>query len=64
MSRPWRIEFSGALYHILSRGSEQGDLFGLSYSSVSKRAGIVRRKLREEKTFKDEVDRLNALTKM
>jgi 3-dehydroquinate dehydratase len=46
MSRPWRIEFSGALYHILSRGNEEGDLFGLSCSSVSKRAGIVRKRLR------------------
>jgi hypothetical protein len=27
MSRPWRIEFSRALYHVLSRGNEQGDLF-------------------------------------
>ena len=40
------------------------ELFGLSYSSVSKRAGIVRKRLREEKTFKDEFDRLNALIKM
>jgi len=40
------------------------ELFGLSYSSVSKRAGIVRKKLREEKTFKDEFDGLNALIKM
>jgi hypothetical protein len=61
MSRPWRIELSGALYHVLSRGNEQGDLFGLSYSSVSKPAGIVRKRLCEEKTFKDEFDRFNAL---
>ena len=27
MSRPWRIEFRGALYHVLSRGNEQGDVF-------------------------------------
>ena len=27
MSRPWRIEFQGALYHVLSRGNEQGDIF-------------------------------------
>ena len=40
------------------------ELFGLSYSSVSKRAGIVRKRLREEKTFKDDFDRLNALIKM
>jgi hypothetical protein len=63
MSRPWRIEFSGTLYHVLSRGNEQGNLFGLSYSSVSKRAGIVRKRLRDDKIFKDEFDRLNALIK-
>ena len=40
------------------------ELFGLSYSSVSKRAGIVRKSLREKKTFKDEVDRLNTLIEM
>ena len=28
MSRPWRIEFKGALYHVLSRGNEQKDIFG------------------------------------
>ena len=27
MSRPWRIEFEGALYHVLSRGNEQRDIF-------------------------------------
>lgn len=63
MSRPWRIEFSGALYHVLSRGNEQGNLFGLSCSSVSKRAGIVRKRLRDDKILKDEFDRLNALIK-
>ena len=36
----------------------------VSYSSVCKRAGIVRKRLREGKTFKDEFDRLNALIKM
>jgi putative transposase len=24
---PWRIEYSGALYHVLSRGNEQGNAF-------------------------------------
>ena len=43
---------------------EIGELFGLSYSSVSKRAGIVSKRLREEKTFQDEFDRLNALIEM
>ena len=27
MSRPWRIEFDGALYHVLSRGNEQQNIF-------------------------------------
>jgi len=26
MSRPLRIEFSGALYHVMSRGNERGDI--------------------------------------
>jgi REP element-mobilizing transposase RayT len=27
MSRPWRIEYEGALYHLLSRGNEGEDIF-------------------------------------
>lgn len=27
MARPWRIEFEGALYHILSRGNQEQDIF-------------------------------------
>jgi len=27
MSRPWRIEYEGALYHLLSRGKQHGDIF-------------------------------------
>ena len=27
MSRPWRIEFEGALYHVLSRRNERRDIF-------------------------------------
>jgi len=27
MARPWRIEFAGALYHILSRGNQRQDIF-------------------------------------
>jgi len=26
MARPWRIEFEGALYHILSRGNQRQDM--------------------------------------
>jgi REP element-mobilizing transposase RayT len=27
MARPWRIEYAGALYHVLSRGNQQQDIF-------------------------------------
>ena len=27
MARAWRIEYDGALYHVLSRGNEQQDIF-------------------------------------
>ena len=27
MSRAWRIEYEGALYHLLSRGNERRDIF-------------------------------------
>jgi len=27
MARPWRIEFEGALYHILSLGNQRQDIF-------------------------------------
>ncbi len=27
MARPWRIEYEGALYHVLSRGNQQQDIF-------------------------------------
>jgi putative transposase len=27
MSRPWRIEYEGALCHLLSRGNESSDIF-------------------------------------
>jgi hypothetical protein len=26
MSRPWRIEYEGALYHLLSRGNGRSDI--------------------------------------
>ncbi len=40
------------------------ELFGLSYSSVSRRVGIFREKLRVDKTFKKEYDEISALIKM
>ncbi len=39
-------------------------LFGLTYSLVSRRVGIVRKQLREDKLVKDKFDRANALIKM
>ena len=27
MARAWRIEYEGALYHVLSRGNERRDIF-------------------------------------
>jgi hypothetical protein len=46
------------------RGNEQGELFGLFYSSLNKRVSIVSKRLVEEKKFKDEFDRLNAIIEM
>jgi putative transposase len=28
MARAWRIEYKGALYHVLSRGNQRGDIVG------------------------------------
>ncbi len=35
MARPWRIEFEGALYHVLSRGNEQRDIYRDSEDRLS-----------------------------
>jgi hypothetical protein len=40
------------------------ELFGLSYSSISRRVGIFREKLRVDKTFKKKYDEISALIKM
>ena len=37
------------------------DLFGLSYSSVSRRVGVFREKLRADKTFKKDYDGISPL---
>lgn len=39
-------------------GQKVAELFGLPYSSISRRVGIVRKRLREDKIFKDDLDRL------
>ena len=43
---------------------EIAKLFGLTYSSVSRRVGIVRKQLGEDKLVKDKLDRPNVLIKM
>ncbi|MBC8460660.1 MAG: hypothetical protein H8D67_21965 [Deltaproteobacteria bacterium] len=43
---------------------EIAELFGLTYSSVSRRVGIVREQLREDTVLKDKLDSTNALIKM
>ena len=35
MARPWRIEYEGALYHVLSRGNEQRDIYRDSEDRLS-----------------------------
>ena len=37
MGRQWRIEFEGALYHILSRGNESRDIF---YNNKDRRLSL------------------------
>jgi len=43
MARPWRTKFEGALYHILSRGNEQQDIFLENEDRNPLRAGLVQR---------------------
>ena len=49
---------------MIMRLSEIAKLFGLTYSSVSRRVGIVRKQLREDKRVKAKLDRGNALIEM
>ncbi len=35
MSRPWRIEYEGALYHLLSRGNDRNDIFADDEDRIS-----------------------------
>lgn len=37
------------------------ELFGLSYTSVGKRVGIVRKKLVDDKTFKERCDEISMI---
>ena len=40
------------------------ELFGLSYSSVGIRVGIVRKKLKDDKTFEKKYDEISTLIEM
>jgi len=75
MSRPWRIEYEGALYHLLSRGNERSDifieqneyiscLFGLSYSGVSHAVKSIKPKLAKNRKLQTKFDQLNSLFKL
>jgi REP-associated tyrosine transposase len=43
---------------------EIGEMFGLSYSSVSKRAAIMRQRIKEDSNLRDEIVHLNTLIKV
>ena len=84
MGRAWRIEFEGALYHVMSRGNECndifledkdrkeflkalgeiGDLFGITYSSVSNSVKSTRLKLDKNGLLKNKFYRIYSLFKM
>ncbi len=52
MSRPWRIEFERALYHVLSRGNEQQDIYLDNEDRNSAAANNVLTKYETEKMIK------------
>jgi predicted transcriptional regulator len=69
MGRAWRIEYEGAFYHVL-RGtgalSNQriGELFGISYSSVSHIVKSVNTKVKEDHKFAEKLRWLKSQFKM
>ena len=74
MTRQWRIEFEGAYYHILSRGNERrnvfndnqeiGSLFGLGYSSISRRVTIMKSKISKEDEINKRLEIIKSLIKV
>ena len=114
MARPLRIEFKGALYHIISRGNERrgiflgdddykvflgvleemtdrifqkdvqdrdvllyffretglytnkqiGELFGLTYSPVSRRASIVKSQISKQSEMRRKYSRIKSIIKV
>ena len=73
MTRQWRIEFEGAYYHILSRGNERrnifndnqeiGNLFGLGYSSISRRVTIMKSMKSKEDEINKRLEKIQSLIK-
>lgn len=73
MTRQWRIEFEVAYYHILSRENERrnifnnqeiGNLFGLGYSSISRRVTIMKSKILKDNEIHERLEELNSLIKV
>jgi hypothetical protein len=84
MGSAWRIEFEGALYHVMSRGNECndifledkdrkeflkalgeiGDLFGITYSSVSHSVKSTRLKLEKNGQLKNKFKCIYSLFEM
>ena len=74
MTRPWRIEFEGAYYHILSQGNERknifndnqeiGNLFGLGYSSISRRVTIMKSMISKENEVHKRLEEIKSLIKV
>jgi hypothetical protein len=70
MTRQWRIEFEGAYYHILLRGNERknifnnheiGNLFGLGYSSISRRVTLMKSKISKEDVINKRLEEIKSL---
>ncbi|WP_347275551.1 hypothetical protein [Candidatus Kuenenia sp.] len=70
MARQWRIEFEVACYHILSRGNERGNifnnqeignLFGLSYSSISRRVSIMQSMISKDNEIHRRLEEIKSL---
>ncbi len=69
MGRAWRIEYEGALYHLMSRGNDGQDiylndadrnLFLETISEMSERFKILKEKMINDKKVKNQFDKLNS----
>ena len=73
MTRQWRIEYEGAYYHILSRGNERrnifnnqeiGNLFGLGYSSISRRVTIMKSMISKDDEMHKRLEEVKSIIKV